>query len=63
MRSLRSLGFALVILSTALGGCYTATGAALGGAAGHAIGHNDASTAAGAVVGGVVGHEYHERHE
>jgi len=63
MKRFRALARAFVIVTSFLAGCATATGAALGGAAGHAIGKNDTSTAAGAIAGGVIGHSIHERHE
>jgi osmotically inducible lipoprotein OsmB len=51
------LGLAIAMGSLSLTGCGTATGAVVGGAAGHAIGGDTASTVGGAVAGGVIGHE------
>jgi len=58
------IAVAAAILIT-LGGCAgmtrqeqgTATGAAIGGVAGHVVGGGLLGTAAGAAVGGVIGHE------
>ncbi len=56
---------ALLLTATLLGGCAgmtrsekgTATGAVIGGVAGHVLGGGVLGTAAGAAVGGVLGHE------
>ncbi len=57
MSPFRSVALCLVILTSALAGCATTTGAAIGGVAGHEYGHSRSSTAAGAVAGGIIGHE------
>ncbi|AOY96488.1 3-hydroxyisobutyrate dehydrogenase [Cupriavidus sp. USMAA2-4] len=55
-RWMRALA-ARTLLVAALSGC-TATGAVVGGVAGHELTHGStAGTVGGAVVGGVVGHE------
>jgi osmotically inducible lipoprotein OsmB len=51
------VGLALAWSSLSLSGCGTASGAVVGGVAGHAIGGDTASTVGGAVAGGIIGHE------
>jgi osmotically inducible lipoprotein OsmB len=57
MRLLRRFALGLVMITTALSGCATTTGAAVGGLAGHHYGNSRGATAAGAVAGGIIGHE------
>jgi osmotically inducible lipoprotein OsmB len=67
MKTIREYAISAVTAAVliALGGCAgmshqdkgTATGAVIGGVAGHVVGGGILGTAAGAAVGGVIGHE------
>jgi osmotically inducible lipoprotein OsmB len=67
MKTMREYAVSTVTAAVliALGGCAgmsaqdkgTATGAVIGGVAGHVVGGGILGTAAGAAVGGVIGHE------
>jgi osmotically inducible lipoprotein OsmB len=58
MKSIRTLMLLFVMATTGLAGCATATGAAVGGYAGHELGKGSrAATVGGAVAGGIIGHE------